>query len=588
MWQQTLDADVRAMDTQADRRASLAWLFGFVRPHLRAVGLLLLLSMLASLLVLVQPYLTKRMIDEGLLAGNFEQLLWIASTLLAVAMGSTLLGGINRYCHTRLSGQILFALRESVYRHLQTLSPTFYARRRTGDVLSRLDGDVAEIQRFAVDGLFSAVSGLLGLVGSVAMLLWLNWQLALAMLALIPLQLVYLRFIRPLVQRRTRRLRERSADISSFLVETLGAMKFIQSVGAEGRESERLRKLNRSYLDELLHLQLLEFAAGSVPSSMTTLFRAGAFLIGGYAVIQGEMELGALIAFSAYLGMAVGPVHTLLGLYMAVQRLQVSLDRVCELTQASPLVTDSVSNPAADLVESETRASTEAAEIRIAQLNFGYEAGADPVLRQASALIAGASRVGIVGSSGAGKSTLIDLLQRHYDPQQGAILLDGVDIRQLPLSQLRRRVAVVSQEVVLFRGSIEDNVRYACPEAEPEALEQALQQAGLTELIDSLPQGGQTQIGERGARLSGGQRQRIAIARALLQQPQVLILDEATSAVDSATESQVMASVESLFRNRTLIVISHRASTLARMDQLLRLENGRLTPISAAEAFEHE
>lgn len=584
MWQQTLDSGVRAMDTKANRRASLAWLFGFVRPHLRAVGLLLLLSMLASLLVLVQPYLTKRMIDEGLLAGDFEQLLWIASTLLAVAMGSTLLGGINRYCHTRLSGQILFALRESVYRHLQTLSPTFYARRRTGDVLSRLDGDVAEIQRFAVDGLFSAVSGVLGLVGSVAMLLWLNWQLALAMLALIPLQLVYLRFIRPLVQRRTRRLRERSADISSFLVETLGAMKFIQSVGAQGRESERLRKLNRSYLDELLHLQLLEFAAGSVPSSMTTLFRAGAFLIGGYAVIQGEMELGALIAFSAYLGMAVGPVHTLLGLYMAVQRLQVSLDRVCELTQASPLVTDS----AADSVESVTRTFTEAAEIRIEQLNFGYEAGAEPVLRQASALIAGAGRVGILGSSGAGKSTLIDLLQRHYDPQQGAILLDGVDIRQLPLSQLRRRVAVVSQEVVLFRGSIEDNVRYACPEADQQALEQALQQAGLTELIDSLPQGVQTLIGERGARLSGGQKQRIAIARALLQQPQVLILDEATSAVDSATESQVMASVEKLFRDRTLIVISHRASTLDRMDQLLRLEKGRLTPISAAEAFEHE
>ncbi len=544
-------------------RTALRWLYGFVLPHRGGIGLLLLLSVIASLLVLVQPYLTKRMIDEGLLAGDFQQLLWIAGMLLAAGFSSTLLSGVSRYCHTRLSGQILFALRESVYGHLQQLSPVFYSRNRTGDILSRLDGDVAEIQRFAVDGLFSAVSGLLGLLGSVAMLLWINWRLALGMLLLIPLQLGYLRCIRPLVQRRTRRLRERAADISSFLVETLAAMKFIQSVTAEPREAQRLRGLNRDYLKELLGLQMLEFAASSVPGTLTTLFRAVAFLIGGYAVIQGEMELGALIAFSAYLGMATGPVHSLLGLYMSVQRLKVSLERVCSLTGARPAVVDQGLQPLP---------ARSPGQLQLQGVSFRYPiTGAEPVLEAASATLPAGACIGLLGSSGVGKSTLVDLLQRHYDPDGGRILLDGIDLRQLPLTELRRRVAVVSQEVVLFRGSIKDNLRYACPEASEKQVRWALDQAGLSRFIDQLPEGIQTRIGERGTRLSGGQKQRIAIARALLQDPDVLILDEATSAVDIDTEAAILRQLQQLFRGRTLLVISHRDSTLAMTDLRIAL-----------------
>ena len=556
---------------------SLRWLYSFVLPHRLGISLLLLVSIGATLLVLVQPYLTKRMIDEGLLAKDFDQLLSIATMLLAVGLFSTLLAGVSRYFHTRLSGQILFALRESVYAHLQTLSPAFYSRQRTGDILSRLDGDVAEIQRFAVDGLFSGVSGIIGLIGSVSMLLWLNWRLALGMLVLIPMQLVYLRYMRPLVQQRTRRLRERSADISSFLVETLGAMKFIQSVNAERRENGNLQGLNRNYLKELLGLQIIEFAANSVPSTLTTLFRASAFLIGGYAVIQGEMELGALIAFSAYLGMAVGPVHTLLGLYMAIMRLRVSLERVCSLTQAQPAVQD---------LGEQRLPEDSTGLLQLEEVCFSYptsegealsERNDDRVFDGATATLPAGRRIGLLGPSGSGKSTLVDLLQRHYDPDSGRVLLNGMDLKSLSIAELRRRIAVVSQDVVLFGGSIDANIRYACPEADQAAVLTALEQAGLGAFIEQLAEGLQTRIGERGTRLSGGQKQRIAIARALLQNPDILILDEATSAVDAATEAQILDEVLRLFEGRTLIVISHRESTLTAMDMRVQIADRKLS-----------
>jgi len=323
---------VDAHDPELLRRA-LAWLYGFVRPQLRAIAVLLGLSLGASLLVLAQPWLTKTLIDEGLLAKDFGLLVQVAVAMIAVGLIGTALSGINRYLHTRLSGRILFALRDDLYRHLQQLSPAFYGRKRIGDILSRLDGDVAEIQRFAVDSLFSAVSSLIGLIGAVSLMLLLSWQLSLLLALLIPVEVLWLRWMRRKVEREVRSLRERSADVSSFLVETLPAMKFIQAAGQQAREARRLEGLGQGYMRQLLRVQVTEFFTHAVPGTLTSLSRACAFLIGGYWVIQGTWQLGALIAFSTYLGMAVGPVQSLLGLYVALQRMTVSLGRVMELQQ---------------------------------------------------------------------------------------------------------------------------------------------------------------------------------------------------------------------------------------------------------------
>ncbi|HFF2131831.1 TPA: ABC transporter ATP-binding protein [Pseudomonas aeruginosa] len=565
-------------DDPAAFQQALAWLFSFVRPHLRAILGLLALSLSASLLVLAQPWLTKLLIDDGLLAKDFSVLLKVALAMVAVGIFSTVLAGVNRYLHTRLSGRILFALRDALYQHLQQLSPAFYGRRRIGDLLSRLDGDVAEIQRFAVDSLFSAVSSVIGLIGAIALLLTLNWKLSLIVALLIPLEVLWLRWMRRKVERHVRQLRERSADVSSFLVETLPAMKFIQAAGQQQCESTRLQQLGERYMSQLLRLQVTEFFTNAVPGTLTSLCRAGAFLLGGYWVVQGTWQLGALIAFSTYLGMAVGPVQSLLGLYVALQRMTVSLGRVMELKREPA----QVSQPA------QPRAlPAGAGDLCFENLWFGHDERAQSVLRGINAQIPGGLKVAINGVSGVGKSTLLDLLQRFYDPDQGCIRLHGIDLRELDLLALRRRIAVVSQDIVLFRGSLADNLSYSAPHVSREEIEKVAKLAQLDSLIESMPLGLDSQLGERGQQLSGGQKQRIAIARALLQDPLILVLDEATSAVDEATEREVIAAIDQLFMGRTRILISHRPSTLAQAELRFELHDGQLRACTLTQPVLH-
>jgi ATP-binding cassette, subfamily B, bacterial len=564
-------------DDRERLRESLAWLYGFVRPHRLAIAGLLALSLCASLVVLVQPWITKEMIDRGLIGRNYSALVTLALAMVLAGFASTIVGGINRYLHTRLSGRVLFALRGAVYSHLQKLPPSFYGRRRIGDLLSRLDGDVAEIQRFALDALFSAVSSVIGLIGSVALLLTLSWKLSLLVAVLIPFETLWLRWMRRKVERDARSLRESAADLSSFLVETLPAMKFIQASRQQDAERRRLDGLGDRYMERLLKLQVTEFFTQSVPGLFTSLSRTGAFLLGGYWVVQGSWQLGSLIAFTTYLGMAVGPVKSLLGLYVALQRMTVSLARVVEL-QREPVTVSAPASPAP---------SPAGSDLVFENVWFAHDARAQDVLRGVSAVLPAGSKVALSGASGVGKSTLIDLVQRFYDPRHGTLTLGGVDLRELDLDELRRRVAVVSQDVVLFRGTLADNVRYSAPHATRAQVADAVQAAQLDELVASMPEGLDGLVGERGQQLSGGQKQRIAIARALLQDPSILVLDEATSAVDEATERQVIAQIDALFSERTRILISHRASTLAHADLHFDLAEGRLTPRAKECAF-HE
>lgn len=560
-----------ASSNRAETERALAWLYGFVKPYKWAVVGLLALSVLASSLVLLQPWLTKLLIDEGLLAKNFSVLLVTSVVMVVVAVFSMGVSGINRYFYTRLSGLILFDLRYDLYEHLQTLSPRFYQEWRSGELLTRLDGDVAEIQRFALDALFAAITSVLGLVGASILLLMLSWQLSLLVIIIIPLQLIWLRFMRRKVEKETRNLREKATDISAFLVETLPAMKFVQIMRQERKEAQRLRSRGTIYLQQILKLQVVEFFTQAIPSTLTTLMRAIAFIVGGYWVIQGQWELGALIAFGTYLGMVVGPAQSLLGLYVAIQRMTVSLQRVMELRDAQPLVTSPL--------QPRLLPSCQAATVSFHQMEYSHPGRGIEVLISADLVLPTGKKIGFQAPSGAGKTTLIDLLQRFYDPQQGYICLNGVDLRELALSDLRQQVAVVSQDVVLFRGTLAENLRYACPEASDEALETVIKQVHLQSLVDELPQGIHSSLAERGQQLSGGQRQRIAIARALLLNPQLLIFDEATSAIDIATEQAIWDVVDELFSECTRLYITHRALPKKSMDYQLSLISGKLVLI---------
>jgi len=546
------------------------WLLGFVRPERRRLVVVLALSLMATGLSLLQPWLTKWLIDDGLLAQEFRTVVVCSMLLVATALLGALLGGFNRRFYVQLSGRVLFSLREDLHRHLQRLSPAFFARNRSGEVLTRLDGDVAEIQRFATDTLLAGFTSSLGLLGALLLMATLSWELSLLAFVLLPAQLLFLQRMRPRIERQTRTIRERTGALTAFLIDALGTMKLTQAVAAEGREARNFADLNRGYLRDLLRLETTSYVAGAVPGLLTQLATAIVFVTGGYWVVGGGMSVGTLIAFSVYMARATGPVQTLLGLYVAIRRARVSLDRVLELYAEAPAVT-SPAKPRA-------LPSNAAGELELRGVRFGYDDAA-PLLDGVSAHFPAGAKIGLSGTSGVGKTTLIDLLARFYDPQAGTITLDGVDLRQLDLGDLRRRIAVVAQDTVLVPGSIADNIRYAVPEAGPAEIRDAASRAQLAVDIERMPNGYDTPVGNRGSALSGGQRQRLAIARALLQKPLVLILDEATSAVDRAAEIRIVQAVDRLFGDCTRIVISHRPEILHDVDRLYALEHDRLVAL---------
>jgi ATP-binding cassette subfamily B protein len=527
------------------------------------------LSLAASALALLPPWLAKLLVDDGLVGRRMDLVALYCALMIAAALAGMIVGAGNRWHYLTLSGEILFSLRERVLAHLRRLPPDFVARRGAGEVLSRLDGDVAEIQRFAVDSLLAAVNAVLVLAGMVAMMALIAPVLMLPALVLLPLQVMLARRLRPRVEAMTRAVRQRNGEQSGYLVEALRTVKLTAAMGAEAREAERFAGLNRRYLSELRRAEMLGMAAAGLPALCNGLAAAGVFLLGGGMVTEGALSLGSLLAFSLYLGRAGGPVNTLTGLILAQRRARVSLERIGEILGRRPAV-EAPAHPRR--LPADARGTVELHGVAFAH------PGGEAVLSGASAHFPAGGKTGIVGTSGAGKSTLIDLLHRHYDPDAGAIRLDGIDLRHLDPAELRRRVAVVDQEPALVAGTVADNIRLAAPEASDQAVAEAARRAELGGLPLDRP------IGEGGVALSGGERQRVAIARALLRDPLVLILDEAASAVDVGTCRRIARTIDTLFAGRTRIVISHHPEMLERADAVLELGGGRLTPRRAEPA----
>lgn len=544
------------------------WLAKHVRPRLKRLGVVIALSLAGTSMALAQPYMTKVLIDQGLLVGNMTVIAAVCGIMLGLGLLAMGLDALTRWIYLHLSAGVLFDMREEVYRHLQRLSPAWHGKADGGDVMARLDGDVAEVQRFAIDSVLALIGAVFALVGTLVFMVLLSPQLTLLAFAFLPLQALAVKALRPLVERQTRRVRERSAGISGFLFDTLRTMKFVQSFGAEDREASRLRALSDDYLRDMARLQMINFVTASGPGFLGRMATALVFLAGGWMVVQGQESIGTLIAFSAYLSRASGPVMSMLGLYVAVQRAKVSLTRVRELLDIAPAVHEPAS-PAA-------LPSDACGQVEVRAVSFAYPGGA-PVLAGASCTIPGGAKVGLVGPSGAGKTTVIDLLHRHFDPQEGEIRLDGVDLRRLSLKELRRRVAVIAQEAVVVRGTVAENIAYARPGATREEVEQAAAQAELTTFLARLPEGLDTPLMAGGGSVSGGERQRLALARALLLDPLVLVLDEPASALDAPTAAAVMAQVDTMFAGRTRIIISHQAEPLVGVDLVLELRDGALS-----------
>lgn len=549
----------------------------YVRPYLGALAPVVVVSLLSTGLSLVLPFLSKVLVDDAILGRDLELLIRIVGLFIAIPLVSFGLNVFSGMRYTRVSADILFDMRLDLYRHLQRLSPRYYARTPLGDIVTRINGDIGEIQRVVSEAALSWFGQVIALVGTVGMLIYLDWQLFLASLVVMPPSLFTLIRYRRELEARVTRLRERSSEIGSFLIETLQGMRTVVGANAQGREVDRFRRRNDAFIDALLSMRLYTYVAGGLPGLLLTGGTALVFLYGGYRVIEGIMTLGTLVAFMAYQARLMTPIQGLMGIYTNLATARASLVRVHEVLDAPPDVREAASPRGMD----ECRG-----EVRLDRVTFDFGRGVDGLVDVDLEIPAG-QVVAIVGASGSGKSTLADLLERHLDPQEGAVLLDGTDIRTLSLHDVRRHISVVPQDPFIFHSSVADNVRYADPDASDTAVLEAIEGAGLSPLLDRLPAGVDTVVGERGRQLSAGERQRLAIARAFLAEPAVLVMDEATGALDPSSEAAVLDGYGRVMRGRTTILITHRLDLARQADRVIVVDRGRIVedgPPSALEA----
>ena len=541
-------------------------IFKFILPYWRGLSLVFALSLVSTLLGLAQPYITKLLIDEALLRRNVTALTTVAALMVAVTVLGFALNIFSSYRYVSVSASVLFDMRLAVYEHLQKLSPRFYTRTRLGEIVSRLNNDISEVQRVAADTLLAAVSNVIFLVGSIVIMLMLNWKLFLLSILLIPISLIALKHYRAKLSSNVQRMRERSADIGSFLIETLMGMRLVVSSNTQQSEVDRFRDKNQSFVEALLSMQLVSFFASALPGTVLTLSTALVFLYGGKLVIDGAMTVGGLVAFMAYHMRLLAPVQNLMGLYTSVTTARVSLNRVFEILDATVDVKESP-----DALELQGVKG----DIQFENVTLKYDRET-VVLDGVSFSIPAGSLCAITGPSGVGKSTIADILLRFYDPQGGSVRLDGQDVREIRLADLRREVVSVEQTAFLFNTTIAENIRYGRRDATLEEITRAAQAAAIDGFIRSLPEGYDTEVGERGQALSAGERQRIGLARAFLRDPSVLVLDEPTASVDSITEQQIAAAINITRRGRTTVVISHRLSLIELADWVIVIDNGKV------------
>ena len=550
-------------------------LVGYVAPYWRRLALVLVLSLVGTGLSLTLPYLTRLLIDRALLGRDTGALVRIVTAFAALTVASFALNVVSGLRYTRVSADILFDMRLALFRHLQCLSPRFYARMPLGQIASRINSDISEIQRVAAEVALSWVGSVVFLAGAIAILIALDPLLFAVSIAVLPLSLVALVRYRRRLEESIAVVRDRSAGIGTFLIEALQGMRLVVTHNAQEREAARFRERNDGFVDALMRMRRLTYLSGGVPGLLLSVGSGAVLLFGGWRVIDGRITMGTLVAFIAYQMRLLGPVQSLMGLYASVATARVSLRRVHEILDTPPEVTES---------DTATPLPSVRGDVILDDVTFTFERGA-AVLDRVSLTIPAGECVAIVGASGGGKSTIADLLVRQLDPTAGCIRLDGRDLRELRLADVRRHVVVVEQDPFIFHTSVAENIRYARPDADAADVDAAARAAGLADLIDRLPQGIDTPVGERGRALSAGERQRLAIARAFLADPAVLVLDEATGSVDPAMEAQVVSGYEAVMRGRTTIVISHRLEPARRAGRVVVLDRGRIVEDGSADSL---
>ena len=518
---------------------------------------------------LVPPLVQRRIVDEVIGRRDLEQL----AVLIGILVGSYVIQELgafgDNYVRHVLGERFILDLRVSLYAYLQRLSLSFFERTSTGELMSRVTNDVSVLEHFVTHGTALTAVNALRLVGAAVVLFVLDWRLALWVLAPVPVLAVGLRLFNTRVRPIYRRARDRLGDINAQLQDSLAGMQVIQAFGQEERQLVRFGAESESYYRA--QVSGIRYWSSFFPA-MSFVASVGAVIVlgqGAVRAVRGDLSLGTLVAFMSYLHLLYGPVRSLVEVDNVFQQAIAAGERIFELFDERPEITDAPVPVDPGTIEG---------SVTFEDVHFQYSTG-DPVLHDVTFHVAPGEMVALVGRSGAGKTSIANLICRFYDPTQGRILLDGQDLRTVSLAGLRSQIAVVLQDTFLFNATVRENLCYGKPDASDAELIEAATAAFAHDFISELPAGYDTEIGERGVRLSGGQKQRLALARAILADPRILILDEATSSVDAEAEYLIQQALESVLKGRTSLVIAHRLSTIRNADKIIALEEGRIIEV---------
>jgi ATP-binding cassette subfamily B protein len=554
-------------------------LLGYLAPYWYIASIAFALTLLTTGLNLIPTYITKILTDDvfvpavkaiadGLRPGPeaYTRLNWLVLAILGIYVINTGLGTIRNYMMRWLGNKIIYDLRTSAYEHLQRLSLSFYNKKETGRLMSRISHDTERLQDFIVRGIQEFLMDILTLIGMCVVLFVVNWRLA--ALTLIPIPVVTISSV--IFGRKMHmvfhKVMRRMASISAILADTIPGVRVVKAFAAEDREVGRFNGVSADYLKTSMYAAKLSTIYFPLMGLATFIGGIMIRFFGGRSILAGEMSLGDLMLFMGYMWRFYGPIRGLTRLNHMLQRSAAAAERVFEIMDAQPEVNDK---------KDAVPLPTISGDIEFDNVVFSYD-GENNALDGVSFQVKAGQMIGLSGPSGAGKTTLINLLARFYDVTEGSIVVDGHDVRDVKMRSLRDQIGVVLQDPFLFHGSVADNIAYSKPRASRAEVVAAAKAANAHDFIMKFPDGYDAMVGERGTGLSGGERQRISIARAILKNPRILILDEATSSVDTETESLIQAAVERLIEGRTTFAIAHRLSTLRKADKLIILDRGEI------------
>ena len=551
----------KAYDSRLVRR-----LWRYVRPHRILVTLSLVLLFAVSAVQLVQPYLIKVVIDDHIAERRLEGLGLLALLFLGALVGEFLLRFAQIYVLERTGQNVVLDIRKEVFVHLQRLPASFFDRNPVGRLMTRLTTDVEALNEVFTSGLVMILADLVKLIGIVVILLWMDWRLALVTFAVLPPTLVMTWFFRTRMRGAYRKVRVMVARLNAFLQEMVSGMRIVQLFGRERDTLEQFRSINREHRDAQLEGVRYDSIFSAVAELVGSVTLAGIVWFGGWGILRGIVTFGTLVAFIEYATRFFRPVQELSQRYTVMQSAMAAAERIFDLLDTEVTI---VSPPDARRIKGRLRG-----EIVFDDVTFAYRD--KPVLHDVSFRIRPGERTAVVGWTGSGKSTLIRLLVRLYDIDSGRILVDGIDVRDYDLQDLRRAIGVVQQDHFLFAGSVGANISLGDPRVSARQVREAARAVHADRFIEKLPGGYDEEVRERGSNFSVGEKQLLSFARALAFDPAVLVLDEATASVDPQTERQIQDALACLLRDRTSIIIAHRLATIQGADRILVLHRGRL------------